>query len=337
MSKADAEARAAPDSGALVWHYTSLEALHEIVKTNSLLATEVSYQNDISETTTADDAFNAALERFDDVDPAFVRCVREGIEIADSGVPSDSQVETASLLSRARFILCASADGDSLYAWRTYGGAGLRCAIGLDRGASLGIVTSRTDRGSVVTPWTKVTYDREQVEAYAADQIKRLLERWDSFDAADPDEVSRRFFEISMMDLPGARSLLRAAAKEPSFSDEREWRVTVEPHGAEAIFVSPSTMGPKPRMRLRAAAGWGESVSESAPAPRLPIRAIRLAPGSGGPSVLSGVRWLLMTNGYPIDHGYAEVGVDERGGIHFSVDWSETVLVSASDRPYRAV
>lgn len=30
----------------LVWHYTTLEALQSILATNTLLATEVSYQND---------------------------------------------------------------------------------------------------------------------------------------------------------------------------------------------------------------------------------------------------------------------------------------------------
>lgn len=48
--------------GGLVWHYTTLDTLALILQNNFLLATGVSFQNDIRETSTADAVFREVLE-----------------------------------------------------------------------------------------------------------------------------------------------------------------------------------------------------------------------------------------------------------------------------------
>ena len=335
MDEATAEARSQPDSGELMWHYTTLEALDAILTSNSLMATEVSYLNDISETQTADDAFDTALDQLSDAHPSFVVNARQVMAVLDDGGPFRGGEEQR-LLAKARFILCASDDGDSLYAWRTYGD----CAIGLDPHGPLGLITEANHRSADVHQWVPVEYDEDVLRAGILDELRTHAESWDgaSTDDSSWDGGSTRF-HIEWMELPPTRSRLRARAKNASFADEREHRVTIEPNDLKGIFTTPSGMGPRPRVRLRSAHEWGAGISQSAPAPNLPIRAIRLGPGASD-STIDGLRWMLLSHGYSIDAGAIEAGTyaapEGREALPaYEDDWSETVIVSRSARPYR--
>ncbi|MFJ4253740.1 hypothetical protein [Microbacterium sp. NPDC090003] len=128
--------------GGLIWHYTSLDVLATILESNCLLATEVSFQNDIRETVTADEALAAALTdlKADATMSAFAYSASRLLNDLDSGMHLSGSTESG-LLENSRFIVCASADSDSLYAWRTYGNtSSIGCAIGLDPSATLGVV-----------------------------------------------------------------------------------------------------------------------------------------------------------------------------------------------------
>lgn len=90
MDYAAAIARART-GGELVWHYTTLDTLALILQGNSLLATEVSFQNDIRETLTADAAFKEALEALQ-ADPYIRTLCSAGIAIPRRRAPLGSMV-----------------------------------------------------------------------------------------------------------------------------------------------------------------------------------------------------------------------------------------------------
>lgn len=319
----------------LVWHYTTLDTLTHILQSNSLLATEVSFQNDIRETTTADDAFREVLDRLHGTDDYRVFAT-EALRFLDDEdtwepfVPSP----THALTRNARFIVCAAGEPDSLYAWRTYAQQGIGCAIGLDPDVPLGIVDPTGTRHRV-RHWRKVVYSPGQVRKEAQRILLRLADEWrnragDMATQHDLDEA----FGVLVLNLVDARSRVRAIAKDPSFKDEDERRVTVESVSRHALMTTPSNMGPRPHVRLVAVEDgrWGDAVIRADLAPKLPIRAIRLGPNAPE-SADAATQWLLFANGYPLD----PVHVDEdnvRPGSELT--WEHAVVIDRSDHPYRA-
>lgn len=123
----------------LVWHYTNLSTLINILDSHTLYATEVSFLNDIRETSAADELFEGALARL----------IENGKRNAQSFAASlktllNFELEMLEIyqqfeeLEFSRFVLCASDLSDNLYAWRTYASKGdVPCAIGLDRSVAL--------------------------------------------------------------------------------------------------------------------------------------------------------------------------------------------------------
>lgn len=321
--------------GKLVWHYTNLDTLTLILQSNCLLATEVSFQNDIRETSTADSAFmevlgeisnNVRYSRFardaltflrreDDEDPSFVGLAGE-------------------LVRKARFILCASNDPDSLYAWRTYAQGGIGCAIGLDPGVPLGVVNPKSSHQAPrIRHWRKVTYSPSKTHNEARRLLERLGEEWLVAHEEDTkSEGSQEAMRLLITHLTEVRSSVRAIAKDPAFADENEHRVTVEDVPADALTITPSSMGPRPHVRLvtSGAHRWGEVYPRGDLAPRLPIRAIRLGPNAPE-SARTATQWLLLSSGYRIDPDYA--GDDFRP---YSMTWEDTVLLRTSAHPYRS-
>lgn len=318
--------------GELVWHYATLDTLTLILQSNSLLATEVSFQNDIRETSTADSAFREALEAMlgESDDAGFAREALNLLRDIDSGLASsDSMI--GELTRDARFILCGTDDPDSLYAWRTYAHDGIGCAIGLDPSVALGIVDpSLSSFQRRIRHWRPVVYEPDETARFARSLLLQLRRRWLEARGRTPTEESAGgAFGILIANLTEARSRVRAIAKDPSFQDEHEQRVTVESLTRHAIVTTPSSMGPRPHVRLVAAdhGAWGHAITDAADAPKLPIRAIRLGPNAPD-SALTATKWLLFANGYDLDPVY----IEEHST---ATTFATSVVLDTSRHPYR--
>lgn len=323
--------------GALVWHYTTLETLTLILQANSLLATEVSFQNDIRETSTADAAFRDALRGLTGV-AKYRNFAEQALRFLEDETSWDISLGEPSkeLMRDARFILCASDDPDSLYAWRTYSTGGIGCAVGLDPAIPLGIV----DPGQIYAPrvvrnWRKVVYQPGKTRQAAERVLTKLGDQWNEFFAFGSDEeAAGEAFSLLITHLAEARADVRSRAKDPSFSDEHEQRVTVESFSREALLTTPSSMGPRPHVRLVTSPNgrWGEAVPSAAAAPKLPIRAVRLGPDAPQ-SATAATQWLLIANKYEIDPGYVDDGTP---APYMQQTWEETVVLDSSAHPYRS-
>lgn len=256
VEHADAVNRART-SGELVWHYTTLDTLGLILQSNALLATEVSFQNDIRETSTADLAFRAALEELT-LEREYASFAREALRFLDDEDKWQPFTGTVSheLTRNARFILCASDDPDSLYAWRTYASGGIGCAIGLDPDVRLGVVDPEPNPvARSVRHWRQVVYQPAQTRRAAMRPLERLGDQWLKTRHADPSELGAdSAFGLMFHYLTEARSDVRSRAKDPAFSDAHEQRVTVEHVSHRALLTTPSKMGPRPHVRLVASA-----------------------------------------------------------------------------------
>lgn len=318
--------------GGLVWHYTSLDTLKLILESNSFLATEVSFQNDIRETETADAVVGGVLSDMmnDQKTELFARRSLRALDEVDRGFLSGQWTEEQ-ILKTARFILCASEEPDSLYAWRTYGGTGIGCAIGLDPSVPLGVVgRPETDRQPTSEGWLPAMYGAKKPRKLAERLFRDLAADWNAqwAQTQDPPFVWG-MFDIEYEQVPNARASVRARAKDASFEDEREHRVTITDNlNPSMITFTASSMGPRPHLRLAVADQWGATVPSVAEAPKLPIRAIRLGP-SAPPIATKSAEWMLVAHGYVLD-GYP--GEPEFQGPQ---DWSKAVLITQSAHPYR--
>lgn len=326
----------------LAWHYTTLNALTEILATNSLLATEIGFQNDLTEHETADKALEQALVDLCD-DPQlgrFAENARAFLREIDRGARWEPR--NIGGVGASRFVLCGSSEPDCLYIWRTYGfGSSVGCAIGLDRSAPLGIASppdrldqgrsrTRTLTGASVGQWTAVDYDFAHVVDVANRQLRELGKAYLAADRQG-DEFDSPAFGLLIKDMDRIRSFVRSFAKNEGFVDEHEVRVTVEdvapgPH----VFFTPSRSGPRPHIRLVAAQAWGESVAPNASSRTealLPIRAVRLGPNAPRTAAAS-VKWLLVSHGYRTEAQQTE---DDE------FTWEDSVLVLDSRHPFRSI
>lgn len=308
----------------LVWHYTTLEVLQLILASNTLLATEVRYQNDQREPETAREAIKEGLRKLSK-DPAYSnfahRTLRwDQLEREHHGF---DRGRSGALLASSRFIFCASTDPDNLYAWRTYsGGSQTGCAIGIDPDAPLGVIGKKSEERAVsFAQWSDVIYNRRRLLEFSVAKLKAVGDLWNGENLRSIEEVSEQEkegasgsnmlypdYELSVLlqEYPEAVAEITAVAKHGSFRDEHETRITLS-GVASGVTFTPGSHGPRPRVRLASTKQWGQVRKE--PSDRLPIRAIVLAPNAR-PEAETTVDWLLHGHGYPID---AEAVVDEDG------------------------
>lgn len=329
----------------LVWHYTTLEALQLILASNTLLATEVSYQNDQREPETAREAIQKGLRQLSK-DPTY-RDFAHGalrwdrLEREQHGF---IRGRSGALLSSSRFIFCASTDPDNLYAWRTYsGGSQTGCAIGLDPDAPLGVIGNKAeDRSVSLARWSDVIYNRRHLLEFSVTKLKAVGDLWNAKNVADvseqeeeanagPNRDTDRAFAVLLIEYPEAVAEITAVAKHRSFRDEHETRITLSGVASGVTFTTGSH-GPRPRVRLTTAKQWGQVRKEQSD--RLPIRAIVLAPNAR-PEAERTVDWLLHGHGYPID---PKAVVDDEGPtpmLHF--DGNHTIHIARSKHPFQDV
>ncbi len=318
------------DDPNLVWHYTSLSALMPILKNNSLLATEVNFQNDPYEDLSASKAFQALLKKVGEQHGMsdFPRTASSILKGMEAHSPWDVNAER--LLRNARFVLCASLNGDNLYAWRTYGSVGsIGCAIGLDRSQPLGVIGSLSSDD--LTPWRDVLYLNDDVDRDLLSEFTKLAKRWKNAGPSQSDPT-----RILIDGIGELWPEVRARAKHASYKEEEEARITVvEPHSSVVDFKD-GLFGPRPHIRLGASDAWGNRSLGTDP---LPIRSIRLGPDAPE-AAFDSVKWLLAMNGYTVDGKFEHFErEDEDGNIEYAEQFDESGAISirASKHAYRNV
>lgn len=326
-------------TGGLVWHYTSLGVLQRILENGSFYATEVNFQNDITETQTADDAFAAALAELEAIEEhaAYVRSIRGMFKIWDGEPDTFTSVYSArrdNLTNDARFIFCASQEPDHLYAWRTYGSkTDIGCAIGILPSARFDVAGGGSQ--ARVAKWQKVIYDRDALVELAKDRILKKKAVWEGERERGPGHEG--MYPL-YLDIEFVRTLLRARGKDASFVDEHEQRITVvDARDDTKIVTTTSAMGPRPHVELVPRIREKDDADVT-----LPIRAIRLGPDAPQ-SAVKATEWLLHANGYPLDPvaelSYPGLGegepIDQDTIVIDEPDWGPVVLVDRSRLPYR--
>lgn len=304
----------------LVWHYTSLSTLVDILKGRSFRATEVRFQNDPHEARSARNALSELLKKAAATAGAEV-FARYALQMFDAMHAVNSwEINDEGLQKNSRYVLCASLDDDNLYAWRTYGSVGtIGCAIGLDRRKPLGIVgqlVAHTDA------WANVTYTSEDLEREFLPTFQDFANEWVA--NIDPRQETPQN-EILMPWLDRLWPAIRSRAKHPSYREEQEARITLHAPDTDSVSFSDGRFGPRPYVSLGRAKTWGEGSTRDE---LLPIRCLRLAPDAPR-AAFESARWILAMNGYPIDGKLVEP--------HYNVDDSDKVPVLESRHAYRKV
>lgn len=312
----------------LVWHYTSLTTLNNILASGTLYATEVNFLNDIRETTAADELLEQCLEIMVERGAAnsngFIGNVRGLLRSHRDYFRHPLHAEE---IATSRFVLCASGDSDSLYAWRTYGDKdSIGCAIGLDAEIPLWPSPNTPTAFSGPAGWRPVEYKAKHLLKYTLGRLESMRQRYN----AQAQEESGPEPPFEVLDLLDD---LRSVCKDPSFSQEREHRITFTGISASDVKMLPHPMGPRPHLPL----GVGAEDSSGAATGewgRLPIREIKLGPDAPDSAKASTI-WMLESNGYSTTP--SATGVQDDSGAWHEGEWdySNMVRISQSELPYR--
>lgn len=321
-----------PDDPNLVWHYTSLGTLISILQNNSLMATEVGFQNDPFEEGSALKAMSTLVSKVGEHEgyEAFPRKAMEIFDVSESATHWDKNADR--FLRTARFIACASLNGDSLYAWRTYGSVGsIGCAIGLDRNHPLGVIGTLSK--DEVTQWTNVIYsDAELADTFLPD-FEALGEQWKADEWPDSQSAQTGTLIRGMSALwPKVRS----RAKHSSYQEEIEARVSVVSPHRSVVHFRDGRLGPRPYVLLGSTDKWGHGSDGKG---LLPIRSVRLGPDAS-PDAEKSLKWLLALNGYPVDGEWEHIEWEnEDGTLGFDERFNEAtaIQISYSRHAYRDV
>lgn len=315
--------------GNLIWHYTTLDTLEKILSTQTLLATEANFQNDPNEVSYARGITAAALER------AVVRHQGAGRSLMGLASrmddPGQSSVNLDRLLDDSRFLLCGSADGDSMYCWRTYGAIGsVGCAVGLDPAVALGIkdLTSNYEAS-----WQAVSYFPKELQ----DEVDTLIDKVVvEYQQSGTKTEAPNFGEL-IIGYARIQTLILSLAKSPSYADEKESRITVTKPPPSAISFGAGKSGPRPRVALTTLAPSPGGPTEDDDA--LPIREIRLGPASPRDAERS-LRWILAVHGYALDGVHEFEDYDDGRGNSIRNMWlnqDRIVRISRSKHAFRDV
>lgn len=311
----------------LIWHYTTMGNLVNILQSRTLYATEVNFLNDIRETVAADELFSSALDVVGksgaQYAKTFASLSRDLRNLDESRMVPNSVFEEHEI---SRFILCASKDPDSLYAWRTYASKGdVACAIGLDPEIPLvPLVSNSESKGN----WQQVRYDAKNL---LGETVSRLNSCLDDFakEVNDDYPVPLPFGSMDILED------LRSRCKDPNFAQEREVRIThLKPELSLIKFIA-HPMGPRPHLPLGVRAGGDPADGKTASWAELPIRGIKLGPEAPDTAIAS-AKWLLEANGYSTRPVELFTYDDEGRGYSNGWDHSEKVHVSKSALPYRS-
>jgi hypothetical protein len=265
-----------------LYHYTTAGGFEGIVSSASLWATDISFLNDAREL-----HYGFDLMR---------KTIQELRSASDASVIEQFSLDSFSNSTSFRaFVSCFCEDGDLLSQWRGYSGAG-GYAIGFDGHALQNNLESQPRR----LGWLhRVVYDEANAERMAKVWAKLMVQGWDELrdkllgSNLTEDDAGRYMYEFHGRHMTAsAKACL--VLKDPSFSEEKEWRIilvvqpaAVSAHGVSVLFRQGAIgLVPYISVDLRASNGL------------LPIKRVVIGPGADSDRRALAARMLLETAGY---------------------------------------
>lgn len=202
-----------------IFHYCDTGALHGILTSKSLWASEIFGLNDASEVDYARQATCEALSAFSELSP-----VREKF--------LDERLFLETYRGWNTYVCCFSAGGDLLSQWRAYGAQGNGYAIGFNPA----VLKKEGDTSPPKLSVFPMLYPRDQQVCTLRDFLAETMQIEGLRDLlrSHPQET---FLEIAM-----ALLIMMAPLKNPLFDDEREWRIMIvedEPDSQYKLFFRP--------------------------------------------------------------------------------------------------
>lgn len=198
------KAAAAPS---VAYHYTSARALHGIVESGSIWATDSRFLNDTME---LQYALDRASQTISELCGSLPTSDHDALDMF-SGALGD--------VPKARvYVASFSEENDSLPQWRGY------CPT--TGGFAIGIATPPLEARQDCH-FLQCVYDAAQQGSLVHELIGFLLNRYRTFPSDDSEDVAAmRLGRLSLEFLEGIL-ILAAVFKHPSFAEEREWRIVL--------------------------------------------------------------------------------------------------------------
>lgn len=270
----------------ILYHYTSAAGLQGILESGSVWATDVAFLNDEQE-------LRLGLDKF-------LKNFKEQIRTKYDSEDYDRLAGSFRVWEHIRhFVSSFSEDGDLLSQWRGYASPG-GYAIGFAAPSLQPHLQSRRKGGG----FARVTYDLDltagMAEAWAGMVAERfgatLAEVVDKGAGAEtPTEAVARHFRRFHRRHFLTGVTLCCLLKNPSFKEEREWRVVRAVHVTSSVETNVNfregPLGLTPYTSI-------DFTDENG---RLPIAEIIVGPGNSMDLRISAVRLLLAKLGYPRD------------------------------------
>lgn len=221
-----------PDEQTIFYHYTSVEALYNIVKTRTFWLANAKSSNDKTEG-------NFSLEDFETLLKDAYEKNGNSNEILKKII--DSPIDEEETKDLSYFILCLSSKRDNLSHWERYASNKIGICISINRN-----ILSKCNNffnflyGDFFKIFN-VYYDKQSLMEREFNKLKLI-----SFD----DDIKKRISDIASSDAWCGSSLktslfttLKKAVKNECFSDENELRVLVENEGASWLrSIKPATV-----------------------------------------------------------------------------------------------
>jgi hypothetical protein len=190
-----------------LYHYTSGAGLIGILETRSIWATDIRFLNDTREFQVALDLVASALDRR--------RSIRSSPFMSALHQVLGAALETASRTEL--YVSSLSEQGDQLSQWRGYCPTGNGYAIGV---TPITLIPPDSDQTRFLVA---CIYDKSEHEKLVDTMIDDVLTFADTF-WTGPDTSDRTLRESFKL-FQRVASLLGPALKDPTFSEEAEWRL----------------------------------------------------------------------------------------------------------------
>ena len=201
-----------------LYHYTSARSISEILDSRVLWASSVHCMNDAEEYIYAFTLTRELCARPDIIPPHMAAAILQSL---------DNDYRGVEMLSK--FITSFSEDGDLLSQWRAYTGGGPGFSLGFEPEGLLTIA----ERNECLL--LKCIYGRDDQVAAVQDLLYQIIDHYciDPSSGCLPPRFGNSFVR--------ALKDLAAAFKDPSFIEEREWRLVTPslPSAGEHVHFRP--------------------------------------------------------------------------------------------------
>lgn len=257
-------------------HYTTLTGLEGIVRTRSLWASNASFLNDRSELTHALDASKKAIKMLSSAKA--LQAWGPAIETAFDELRKGRQAQS--------YVACFCSDDDNLSQWRGYGGAVQGVSLTFEQAALTRRLKKDTAHLQQVV-YAKLSTAQKLRDALEA-ELRDIAELEEILGASDEEE--------QQADILARISRLLPKFKHLGFKDEREWRYVVQkdipPNGMQFRVLQNKIV---PYIEI----GTNKT--------KLPIRSIRVGPGTDQELTARSVETFMKAHGYDVEVTLSEV------------------------------